>query len=207
MSSISEFFRRKPERPATRVPADWEKKLETLEAEAENAPRAFQGTPLNRAGDLCLRVGDHERALGYYGRAIDALLGDGQREAARGVANKIIRVHPEAVRTLCTLTWLDLAAGHQATALMHLRDYVSAAARVEQELLAADQIYGMAGATTDDEFLVAAADSLDRLGFADRSARVREWASSAGGPEAIRNPDRLSAACLEAALGSNRRRS
>jgi tetratricopeptide (TPR) repeat protein len=206
MSSISEFFRRKPEQPAARVPVNWEQRLETLEAEAEGAPPAFQGTPLNRAGDLCLRVGAHERALDYYGRAIDALLGDGQREAARGVANKIIRVHPEAVRTLCTLTWLDLAAGHQATALMHLRDYVSAAIRVEQEALAADQIYGMAGTATDAEFLVAAAESLDRLGFPDRAARVREWSSSAGGPEAIRDPHRLASACLEAAVGSNERR-
>ena len=59
---------------------------------------------MNRAGDLCLRAGDRVRALRYYGRAIDALLGDGQPEAARGVANKIIRVHPDAIRTLCTLT-------------------------------------------------------------------------------------------------------
>lgn len=206
MSSISEFFRRRDEQPSARVPVDWEHRLETLEAEARSAPPAFQGTPLNRAGDLCLRVGDPKRALGYYGRAIDALLGDGQREAARGVANKIIRVHPEAVRTLCTLTWLDLAAGHQATALMHLRDYLSAAIRVEQEPLAADQIYGMASATTDTEFLAAAADALDVIGFPDRAARVREWASFGGGPEAIPDADRLAAACLEAAVGSNRRR-
>jgi tetratricopeptide (TPR) repeat protein len=206
MSSMSEFFRRKPEQPASRVPTDWQERLETLEAEARSATPAFQGTALNRAGDLCLRVGDPKRALGYYGRAIDALLGDGQREAARGVANKIIRVHPEAVRTLCTLTWLDLAAGHQATALMHLRDYVSAAVRIEQEPLAADQIYGMASTTTDADFLAASADALDRVGFPDRAARVREWASFGGGPEAIPDAEGLAAACLEAAVGSNRRR-
>ena len=123
------------------------------------------------------------------------------------MANKIIRVHPEAVRTLCTLTWLDLAAGHLVTALMHLRDYVSAAVRVQQEALAADQIYGMASKTAETEFLEAAADSLDQLGFPDRATRVREWTASAGSPEAIRDPDRLSAACLEAAVGSNQRRS
>jgi hypothetical protein len=206
MPPISEFFRKKPEPPRERVPVNWEVRLESLEAEAEQAPPAFQGTPLNRAGDLCLRAGDQIRALRYYGRAIDALLGDGQREAARGVANKIIRVHPEAVRTLCTLTWLDLAAAHQATALMHLRDYVTAAVRVQQEALAGDQIYAMARKTAETEFLAAAADSLDQLGFPDRAAGVREWATSAGSPEAIRDPDRLSAACLQAAVGSNERR-
>ncbi|MEE2900180.1 MAG: hypothetical protein VX815_17095, partial [Gemmatimonadota bacterium] len=61
-------------------------------------------------GDFALGAGDRARALKYYGHAIDAFLEDDQREAARGVANKLIRVHPEVVRTLCTLTWLDLGA-------------------------------------------------------------------------------------------------
>jgi len=207
MSPISDWFRRQPEPPTReRVPVNWEKELEAFEAEARRAPRAFEGTPLNRAGDLCLRAGDHERALGYYGRAIDALLGDGQREAARGVANKIIRVHPEAVRTLCTLTWLDLAAGHEATALMHLRDYVAAAIRVDQEALAADQIHSMATSVPQSEFLAAAADSLDQMGFPDRAAEVREWTKSDGGPAAVRDSDELARVCLDAAVGSNERR-
>ena len=52
--------------------------------------------------------------------------------------NKLIRVHPGAVRTLCTLLWLDLGARHMATALMHLRDYIEAAIRVELQALTRD---------------------------------------------------------------------
>ena len=206
MSSLSNWLRRKPEEPRERPPKNWEEELDAFEAEALRAPRAFQGTPLNRAGDLCLRAGDRVRALGYYGRAIDVLLGDGQREAARGVANKIIRVHPEAVRTLCTLTWLDLGSHHMATALMHLRDYVAAAQRGKQEHLAVDQISAMARATPGGEFLTAAADSLDHLGFADHAAEVREWVRAGASDDAITEPDLLTAYCLDAAVGMIERR-
>jgi tetratricopeptide (TPR) repeat protein len=207
MSSLSRWFRKKPEAaPRPSVSADWERELDRLEEEARSAPRAFQGTPLNRAGDVCLRAGDRERGLAYYGRAIDALLEDGQREAARGVANKIIRVHPQAVRTLCTLTWLDLAARHMATALLHLRDYVDAAKRARQERITGNQIFEMATIAPQDEFLAAAADSLDQLGFAERAAEVREWAKGPGSPEAISDPDALAEHCLMAAVGVNARR-
>jgi tetratricopeptide (TPR) repeat protein len=206
MSALFDWFRRTSEPPHERVPANWEEELEAFEREARRAPRAFQGTPLNRAGDLCLRAGDRQRALRYYGRAIDALLGDGQPEAARGVANKIIRVHPEAIRTLCTLTWLDLGSRHGATALMHLRDYVAAAQRGRQEYLAADQIFAMARVMPSDEFLASAADALDQLGFAERASEVRAWLmDEAGSPDAIHDDDRLARHCLSAAVGSNQR--
>lgn len=200
------WFRSKPTPPPTRPSGNWEREVVQLEEEAKDATRAFQGTPLNRAGDLCLRAGDRDRALSYYGRAIDALLEDGQREAARGVANKIIRVHPEAVRTLCTLTWLDLAAQHQATALLHLRDYVVAAKRVHRERLAGDQIVEMARSITQGEFLNAAADAMDHLGFPGEAAMIREWSSAGGSPKAYTDPNAVADHCLQSAVGSNARR-
>ena len=174
-----------------------------LEAEAQRAPRAFRATPLNRAGDLCLRAGDRPRALSYYGRAIDALLEDGQRDAARGVANKIIRVHPEAVRTLCTLTWLDLAARHMATALLHLRDYVVAVKGSRHERLAGNQVLEMARSVTHDEFLHAAADAMDQLGFTSEAGMIREWGVGGGSPEARAQPGAMAERCLQQAMGSN----
>jgi tetratricopeptide (TPR) repeat protein len=126
MSFLSRLFGSK-DAPAQQSTGRLTQRLEKLEAEAETAAPGYVGTSYNRAGDVSLRSGDRERAVAYYGRAIDAFLEDGQREAARGVANKIIRVRPTAVRALCTLTWLDLAAKHSATALLHLRDYVLAA--------------------------------------------------------------------------------
>ncbi|MDH3206473.1 MAG: hypothetical protein OEO79_07670 [Gemmatimonadota bacterium] len=177
-------------------------RLQKLESEAESAAPGYVGTSYNRAGDVALRSGDQARAIGYYGRAIDAFLEDGQREAARGVANKIIRVRPTAVRTLCTLTWLDLAAKHSATGLLHLRDYVAAAKDVDEKALAANQIFEMARVVPDSEFLGAAADALDGLDFSDRAETVREWAGE-GSPDAIHDAEELSKACLRGAVNSN----
>ncbi|MFQ5538231.1 MAG: hypothetical protein ACE5GJ_12365 [Gemmatimonadota bacterium] len=182
---------------------DLDQRLRELELEAERADPGFQWGPLNRAGDLCLRHGDRERALQYYGRTIDTLLADAQREAARGVANKIIRVHPRAVRTLCTLTWLDLASRHMATALLHLRDYVEAARKEGQEAITSEQIVEMARLIPQDEFLAAAADALDRLGFADKAGVVREWQRTGGSSDTLHDEEELAARCLDAAIGVN----
>ena len=205
MSALSDWFRKNPEPPQgqPRASVDWRLELEALEKEAETASRAFQGTLLNKAGDVCLRAGERDLALTYYGRGIDALLEDGQREAARGVANKIIRVHPDAIRTLCTLTWLDLAARHMATAILHLRDYVEAARKGRQEFITAEQVYMMASIAPQEEFLASAADALDSLGFAERADRVRGWAGSGGSPDRITDPNTLATYCLNSAVGAN----
>lgn len=206
MSALSDWFRKKTQAASQpRGAGDWRKEVEALEREAEKVSRAFQGTPLNKAGDICLRAGERDVALTFYGRAIDALLEDGQREAARGVANKIIRVHPEAIRTLCTLTWLDLAARHMATALLHLRDYVEAAKKGGQEFLTAEQVFLMASVAPQEEFLAAAADALDHLGFADRAATVRNWVASGGSPDRIIHAEQLATYCLRTAVGVNKK--
>lgn len=199
MSFLSKLFGSKPTPPS---PKDVEGELRKLEEEAEDALPAYVGTAFNRAGDLALRDGQADRAVGYYGRAIDAFLDDAQREAARGVANKIIRVRPSAVRTLSTLTWLDLAARHQATALLHLRDYAAAADEAGEQKRAATQVHAMARVSNDHEFLYAAADALDHLGFVNRAKEVRSWTRT-GAPEALAEDGDLGAACLEAAVRSN----
>jgi hypothetical protein len=180
-----------------------EDELESFEAASRRAGRGFQGSPLNRAGDLCAQRGEHGRALEYYGRAVDTFLEDGQRDAARGVANKIIRMHPVAVRTLCTLTWLDLAASHMGTAREHLRLYWEAAKRQGRGGLARNEILEMARIVPHEEFLSAAADALDQLDFADDASKVRSWAAEGGSPAAVRDPEELSDVCVERAVGSN----
>jgi tetratricopeptide (TPR) repeat protein len=207
MTPLSNWFGKKPgsSRAQPKVSGDWHAEIEALEQEVKRASRVFQGTLLNKAGDVCLRAGERDLALNYYGRAIDALLEDGQREAARGVANKIIRVHPDAIRTLCTLTWLDLAARHMATALLHLRDYVEAARKGGQEFITAEQVFVMAHVAPQEEFLAAAADALDTLGYADRADRVRSWATSGGSPDRITDSGELATYCLNAAAGANQK--
>jgi hypothetical protein len=202
MSFISRLFGTKDD--ASKAPdRRLTQRLEKLEAEAAKAAPGYVGSSYNRAGDVALRSGDRERAVDFFGKAIDAFLEDGQREAARGVANKIIRVRPAAVRTLCTLTWLDLAAKHSATALLHLRDYVLAAKDVDESALAANQIFEMARVVPDSEFLGAIADALDGLDFSRKASQVREWAASEGSPHALTDDEELSAACLRGAVNSN----
>lgn len=180
-----------------------EERLAGLEQRSEEAQPGHQGMPLNRAGDLCMDAEDRTRALTYYGRAIDLLLEEGQPEAARGVANKIVRIHPEAIRTLCTLTWLDLASQHTATALAHLRDYVNAAKRGGVERIAKDQILEMARVVPETEFVDAAADALDLLDFGYDASRIRE--GSLPGMDPLTDPEELTEACINAAVGSQAR--
>lgn len=181
-------------------------RLERLEQEAQNAAPGYVGTSYNRAGDLALKEGDADRAMAFYGRAIDAFLEDEQPEAARGVANKIIRLRPRTVRTLCTLMWLDLAAKHTATALLHLRDYVEAAKNAKQNPLAASQLFDMARIVPDQEVLGAIADALDGLDYSDRAAEVREWENAGGSPSAVPDAEELAGLCMRAAMRSNERR-
>jgi hypothetical protein len=203
MSFLSRLFGSKDE--SAQPKGKLTQRLERMEEEAQNAAPGYVGSSYNRAGDIALREGDPERAVGYYGRAIDAFLEDEQPEAARGVANKIIRVRPHAVRTLCTLMWLDLAAKHSATALLHLRDYVEAAKEAKQYALAAGQIYEMARLVPDPEILGAVADALDGLDFAKRADEVREWENQKGSPDVVNDGNALALACIKAAARSNER--
>ncbi len=180
--------------------------LHSLEDEAESAGLGFRWVPLNRAGDLCDRAGDRPRALKYYGRAIDAMLEDGQSEPARGLATKIVRIHPDAVRTLCTLTWLDLASRHMASVVVHLNEYVASAKKGDHQDLAGEQIYMMAQVLPDEDFRVLAADALDALERTDDANEVRDWVAAGRAPHDGERQRDWSDRCLSHALGSNARR-
>lgn len=205
MKRLSGLFRsKKPEREEIR-PVD-EGLLADLEAEALASELGNRWVPLNRAGDLCDRAGLRFRALDYYGRAIDVMLEDGQPEPARGLATKIVRIHPAAVRTLCTLTWLDLASHHMASVVAHMNDYVKSARERGNQDLAREQIYLMAHAVTDVQFRAAVADVLDNLERPEDAAEVRSWVDAGQAPHDESLPEDWSDRCLSHALGSNARR-
>jgi hypothetical protein len=206
MSLFDRFFRSGKVAPRTRGTEDLEGHLQGLEAQARGAAAGTRGTILNRAGDLCVRAGDPVRALRYFGAAIDALLDDHQPEPARAVAKKILRVHPGAVRTLCTLTWLDLAARQHKAAEEHLKQYVKATVTAGQEALAWGPVLEMGALARDPEFLREAAAALEELGVPRDAGRVREWAAFGGSPRATSDPSELSSLCFKAAVGSNLRR-
>jgi len=202
MKSFSSWFRsNKPSRDR-RAPVA-EELLADLEAKADAAESGFRWVPLNRAGDLCERAGDRGQALKYYGRAIDVMLEDGQPEPARGLATKIVRIHPAAVRTLCTLTWLDLASHHMASVVVHLTEYVENAKKGGVEDLAGEQIYMMAHVAADTDFRGAAADALDALDRSDEAAEVTDWVAMGHAPHDGESPQDWTERCLSHALGSN----
>jgi len=184
-------------------PVSLRQELRDLEKKADAAPLGTGWAFLNRAGDVCLRFGDRVKAVDYFGRAIDALLEDGQPEPARGLAKKIIRIHPEAIRTLCTLTWLDLGARQPTAAVQSLRDYVKAAKRGKREERAAEQILAMSRISDDPAFLRRAATSLSDMGFAADGDKVREWLEDGGGPDSEADDEALARYCLNAAVAPN----
>ena len=205
MKRISSWFRTRKS-SSDRGESVPEEVLADLEVEAEAAESGFRWVPLNRAGDLCDRAGDRSRALHYYGRAIDVMLEDGQPEPARGLATKIVRIHPTAVRTLCTLTWLDLASHHMASVVVHLTEYVKSAQGSGVQDLAGEQIYMMAQVAADQDFRCAAVDALDALGHKDEAAEVRDWVAAEGAPHDGEAPEDWADRCLSHALGSNARK-
>ncbi len=182
-----------------------DRRLKELAAEAEKASPGARWAVFNRLGDAYLKTGDRLRALRYFGKAIDALLEDDQPEPARAVAKKVVRLHPEAIRTLCTLTWLDLASMRTVAAISSLQAYVEVAKEGNRERLACGQIQEMARLVSDPAFLEEAAQALDLLGCTADAEQAREWASQGGSPQAPKNPKQLYALCLKAAIGSNQR--
>ena len=189
--------------PVNPAAAALPERLKVLEKEADDARLGFRGTPLNRAGDLCMQAKETTLALEYYGRAIDAYLQDGHPELARGVAQKLIRVHPNAVRTYCTLTWLDLGLGYLADARTHVGGYVSAARRIGREDLAIGQVREMAATVTDLGFREAAATALEDLGDGAFAGQIRE--SLPPPPTPKTEHDEVSERCFEAAKSSGGR--
>ena len=205
MKRLSGLFRSKNPALDRRAPLT-DEVLKDLEEQAATAESGFRWVPLNRAGDLCDRAGDRTRALQYYGRAIDAMLEDGQPEPARGLATKIVRIHPDAVRTLCTLTWLDLASHHMASVVVHLNEYVASAVKGDRQDLAGEQIYMMAHVVADQDFRCAALDALNALGHTDDATEVRDWVAAEKAPHDGDSPTDWIDRCLSHALGSNARR-
>jgi hypothetical protein len=177
--------------------------LNELAAEAERASPGARWAVFNRLGDAYLKSGDRPRALRYFGKAIDALLEDDQPEPARAVAKKVIRLHPEAIRTLCTLTWLDLGSGKMPAAVGSLRAYVEAAKKGRRERLACGQVLEMARLVADETFLSAAGEALTELGCTADADEVHGWREAEGSPDAPESRKELYLRCLKAAMGSN----
>jgi tetratricopeptide (TPR) repeat protein len=123
-----------------------EEELESLERQARTASSGYETQFLNRAGNLCVEAGQPMRALGFYGRAIDAYLESGRFSAAEVLCKKLLGIAPDAVRARCTLAWLAIGKGYKSSVNQELADYVRAARKAGKEDLAAKQLRMMAEA-------------------------------------------------------------
>ncbi|MDX1673341.1 MAG: hypothetical protein R3314_00965 [Longimicrobiales bacterium] len=149
-----------------------EKRLQSLEQQAEIALPGFDAQFFNQAGDLCVEVGESQRALNYYGRAIDAYLRAGRYNAAGAVCRKLIRISPGAVRTRCTLAWLSIGKGLLGDAEREVNEYVAAAVAAGQEDLARKQVRMMAEATRNEELRALLAEHLRDLDAPEVAERI-----------------------------------
>jgi tetratricopeptide (TPR) repeat protein len=159
-----------------------EKRLQSLEQQAEIALPGFDAQFFNRAGDLCAEANDDRRALSYYGRAIDAYLRAGRYNAAGAVCRKLLRISPGSVRARCTLAWLSIGKGLLSDAQREVDEYVEAAVSAGQVDLARKQIRMMADATYNPELRVLFADHLHKLDDSATAERIVAEDPAAQGP-------------------------
>jgi hypothetical protein len=118
----------------------------------------------NLAGDICFDGGARERALAYFGRAIDVHLAAEQIDAAVAVCRKIVRLTPEVVRARCTLAWMALGQGLIEEARLRIADYARAAASAGQEQTASRHLRLMTDVAVNQEVLQSLAEALLEIG-------------------------------------------
>jgi hypothetical protein len=176
----------------------YEAKLRAMEKEAEMALPGFDAQFYNRAGDLCVEVERRDRALGYYGQAIDAYMRAGRYNAAGAVGRKLLRISPGSVRVRCTLAWLSIGKGQLSDARWEIDEYVQAAVDAGEVELARKQIRMMSDATYDTELRALLAGHLHKLGDPDGAEQIM------GSPPPVQDrreaPDALWSRVLRAAL-------
>jgi hypothetical protein len=166
---MSQFFRGRGEADSKQ---NLERELQLLESQAKTASPGYETQFLNRAGNLCVDAGQPQRALGYFGRAIDAYLESGRFSAAEVLCRKVLKIAPDAVRAHCTLAWLSLGKGFRSETDQEVEEYVHAARRAGKESLAAKQLVMMAQATPSAELRETLAERLIELGAEEEADRV-----------------------------------
>jgi hypothetical protein len=166
---MPQFFRGRPDGGARR---DLDQELEILEQQAQTASAGYETQFLNRAGNLCVEAGQPSRALGYFGRTINAYLESGRFSAAEVLCRRVLRIAPDAVRARCTLAWLSLGNGYGTDTERELEEYVRAARRAGKEDLATKQLLLMARAAPSTELREKVAEYLVQLDSTEEADAV-----------------------------------
>lgn len=172
MNNDSRIHEDTADRPAISL-ASLSAMLRSMEARVKQTEYPDQRARiLNLAGDLCFDAAERERALDYYGRAIDLHVTHHEYSAAVAICQKIVRLTPEVVRARCTLAWMAIARGMIQEAQRRIAEYRDAAENAGQERLARAHLLMMAEVIEDQTLLVTIAESLAGLGDAENADRV-----------------------------------
>lgn len=181
-------------------PSGVDRELQSLEQEARTALPGFEAQALNRAGDLCLQVGQRARAFKYFGRAIDSNLRAHRFDAAAAICRKLLRIAPDTVRARCTLAWLSIGKGHLHDAQREVTDYVLAARKAGQGSVARRQLLEMARIAQAREFRALIAIQLQDVGSPDAAEEILAWLEDSEQAPPALDPDERWARVIEAAL-------
>jgi hypothetical protein len=187
-------FRRRTEPAEPTV----DRELESLDATVRKAEPGLEAELANRAGDLCLQVGQRGRALRYFGRAIDANLKAGRVDAAGAICRKVLRVKPDVVRAHCTLAWLVIGKQHVHDARREIDLYVSAGMAAGQAPLMRVQLREMA--RVSEKLREHLADCLREVGDDEGAREVRSWVDDPDAAPAPPDSEDRWAAVVRAAL-------
>ena len=134
-------------------------------------------------GDQFAKAGDRNRALSYYGRALNDYLREGLPGMAAAVAQRMVERYPDVVRARMTLAVLSLAeglrvlsAGTLKNTLIDFHEYVRAVRDAGQESIAVQEIRRLAAATESVTVRERMADFLAELGDAEGASAIRAGA-------------------------------
>lgn len=165
---------------SVRSPRGLEAELAEIENRADESNWDFQAHLFNRAGDLCEAAGERQRALAYYGRAIDAHLSNGYFDVAAAMCGKVIDLDPAVLRARCTLAFLSLGKdllylpfeGAEGAARAEIERYVEAATAQGKGDYAAQRLSLMAGVTDDHRVREMIGEYLLELGDTSAADKV-----------------------------------
>ena len=108
-------------------------------------------------GDQFAKSGDRDRALSYYGRALNDYLREGLPGMAAAVAQRMVERYPDVVRARMTLAVLSLAeglrmlsAGTLQNTCTDFHDYVEAVRAAGQEDIAVRELRRFAAVTESE---------------------------------------------------------
>jgi hypothetical protein len=148
-------------------------RLREVEAELADSTGAYAAPVHMRAAALAAEIGDRSQSLKYFGEAIDGLIEAGRFEAAAAACRTLLRTHPDAVRAMGTLIWLEIGAGrlYEAEPLIHR--YAKASRAKRKAELAKKQLAMLADIVGDVGVRTALADALDVVGEPRRAAFLR----------------------------------